>query len=120
MSNIEPTKEPTGLKFDDGKSRIDLIDAEFLEGLGNVLKFGASKYGAHNWRGGLHFSRLIGACYRHLGAINRNEELDPESGLPHVYHLACSVMFLSWMMKYKPNLDDRFIDKQLPTPFWVD
>lgn len=98
----------TGLKHDDGKSRIDLIDSEFLEGLGNVLKFGANKYAAHNWRGGIAYSRLIGAAYRHLGAINRGEDIDEESGYPHVYHLACCVMFLSWMIKHRPDLDDRW------------
>lgn len=66
------------------------------------------KTGEHNWRGGIAYSRLISAAYRHLGAINRGEDIDPESGLPHVYHLACNVMFLSWMMENKPELDDRF------------
>lgn len=97
-----------GNKADDGKSRIDLVDAEFLEGLGNVLAFGANKYSAHNWRGGIAISRLMGAAYRHLGAINRGEDTDPESGHPHIYHLACCVMFLSWMMKHRPDLDDRY------------
>lgn len=97
-----------GKKLDDGKSRIDLVDAEFLEGLGDVLRFGATKYDAHNWRGGISYSRLLGAAYRHLGAINKGEDYDPESGMPHVYHLACCVMFLSWMMKHRPDLDDRY------------
>lgn len=101
----------TGLKYDKEKSRIDLIDPEFLEQVGNVLGFGAKKYAAHNWRGGIEFSRLIGAAYRHLGAINRGEDLDPESGLPHVAHLGCCVMFLSWLMNHRPDLDDRYREK---------
>jgi hypothetical protein len=105
--NVGAMKE--GVKYDKDKSRIDLIDAEFLEGLGDVLKFGANKYAAHNWRGGIAYSRLIGAAYRHLGAINKGEDIDPESDLPHVYHLACCVMFLSWMMKHRKDLDDRYI-----------
>ena len=97
-----------GKKNDDGKSRIDLIDAEFLEGLGHVLRFGANKYDAHNWRGGINYSRLIAAAYRHLGAINKGEDIDPESNMPHVYHLACCTMFLAWMIKNRPDLDDRY------------
>lgn len=104
----QPVKAATGEKKDSGKSRIDLVDAEFLEGLGNVLGFGASKYSAHNWRGGIAYSRLLGAAYRHLGAINRGEDMDSESNQPHVFHLACCVMFLSWMMKHRPDLDDRY------------
>jgi hypothetical protein len=96
-------------KLDAGKSRVDLLDAEFLEGLGEVLGFGARKYSAHKWRGGIAVSRLIGAALRHLLAILRGENVDKESGLPHVHHLGCSVMFLSWMLKHRPDLDDRWI-----------
>lgn len=98
----------TGVKYDGTKPRIDLVDAEFLEGLGEVLGFGAQKYAAHNWRGGIHYSRLIAAAYRHLGAINKGEDLDPESGLPHTAHLGCCIQFLHWMMKHRTDMDDRF------------
>ncbi len=98
----------TGRKDDSEKSRVDLIDAEFLEGLGDVLAFGARKYAAHNWRGGIQYSRLIAACFRHLLAILRGEDKDSESGLGHVFHLACSCMFLSWHLKHRRDLDDRY------------
>jgi hypothetical protein len=97
-----------GVKYDSDKPRMDLLDADFLEGLAGVLTFGARKYAAHNWRGGISHSRLIAAAYRHLGAINRGEDTDPESGLAHVHHLACCVMFLSWMQTNRKDLDDRY------------
>lgn len=97
-----------GLKYDKSKPRMDLLDPDFLEGVAYVLDFGANKYAAHNWRGGINYSRLIAAAYRHLGAINRGEDVDPESNLPHSHHLGCCVMFLSWMMQNKPELDDRW------------
>jgi hypothetical protein len=97
-----------GMKHDTEKPRLDLLDPEFLEGIGEVLTFGARKYAAHNWRNGLSASRLIAAAYRHLGAINKSEDLDPESGLPHTHHLACCVQFLSWTLKHKPEFDDRW------------
>lgn len=102
----------SGLKYDSDKPRMDLLDPEFLEDVSRVLGFGAKKYAAHNWRGGISYSRLIGAAYRHLGAINRGEDTDPESGLPHVAHLGCCVMFLSWMMKHRTDLDDRYKEKK--------
>jgi hypothetical protein len=101
-----------GIKLDDGKPQMDLLDSEFLEGLSRVLSFGAKKYSAHNWRKGIHVSRLVAAAYRHLGAINRNEDIDSETGLPHVHHLACCVMFLSWMLQHRPDLDDRYSSKK--------
>jgi hypothetical protein len=102
-----------GTKHDDGKSRMDLLDSEFLEGVGHVLRFGASKYDAHNWRGGIAYSRLIGAAMRHLAAINKGENIDPESGMQHVHHLGCCVMFLSAMMRHRPDLDDRWKPSEL-------
>lgn len=108
MFEDSPAKIQVGVKHDQDKSRVDLLDPEFLEGIGNVLKHGAEKYAAHNWRNGIAASRLIGAAYRHLGAINKGQDIDPESGLPHVYHLSCCVMFLSWMLSHKPEFDDRF------------
>jgi hypothetical protein len=98
----------TGRKDDSEKPPMALIDPEFLVTLAAVLGFGARKYAAHNWRGGINYSRLISAAYRHLGAINSGEDIDPESGLPHTGHLACCVMFLDWMLKHRPDLDDRW------------
>lgn len=104
-----------GVKYDADKAPIDLIDPDFLVGLAEVLGFGAKKYAAHNWRLGIQYSRLIAAAYRHLGAINKGEDVDPESGKPHVYHLACCVMFLSKMMESRPDLDDRYKEPKCPT-----
>ena len=98
----------SGTKYDQEKPRMDLLDTQALIGVSNVLGFGAKKYAAHNWREGINYSRLIAAAYRHLSAINSGEDLDPESGLPHVDHLGCTVMFLSNMMKTRPDLDDRW------------
>ena len=97
-----------GTKFDQDKPRTDLLDPLALEGLAKVLAFGAKKYAAHNWRGGITYSRLIGACLRHAFAILRGEDIDSESGLPHVDHLGCCWMFLSNMQKTRPDLDDRW------------
>src|SRR5690348_15045125 len=72
----------TGQKFDQEKPRTDLLDPVALEGLAKILTFGAKKYAAHNWRGGISYSRLIAAALRHTFAILRGEDVDPESGLP--------------------------------------
>lgn len=103
----------SGVKFDQDKPRMELLDQQALEGLAKVLTFGAKKYAAHNWRGGLTYSRLLGAALRHTFAILRGEDIDPESGLPHVDHLGCCWMFLSNMMKTRPDLDDRWKDKDV-------
>lgn len=97
-----------GNKFDADKPPMALLDPDYLEGVASVLGFGANKYAAHNWRNGIAYSRLVSAAYRHLGAINRGEDIDAESGLSHAYHLGCCTMFLASMMKTRPDMDDRW------------
>lgn len=97
-----------GTKYDQEKPRLDLLDPDAVEGLAKVLTFGAKKYDAHNWRNGIVYSRLMAALHRHLLAIQRGEDFDAESGLPHIDHLGCCWMFLSSLMKTRPDLDDRW------------
>lgn len=96
----------SGVKYDQDKLPMDLLDPLALEGLSAVLAFGAKKYAAHNWRGGISWSRLLAALLRHSFAILRGELVDQESGLPHIDHVGCCWMFASNMMKTRPDLDD--------------
>lgn len=68
--------------------------------------------GANNWRKGIKLSRLIAALMRHLFAFARGEDSDPETGLPHLAHAGCCLMFLAALHKQRPDLDDR--------PKWSD
>lgn len=101
-----------GIKHDSDKPRMDLLDSTAMEGLATVLTFGSLKYSADNWRGGMPYRRLVAAAFRHLYAFLRGEDNDPESGLPHVDHAACCLMFLSNMTKTRPDLDDRYKGKE--------
>lgn len=108
--DIKDFPKNQGVKFDQDKPRMELLDAKALEGLTAVLTFGANKYAAHNWRSGLSYSRVIGALLRHISAIQQGEDIDPESGLPHIDHAGCCWMFLSNFMKgsLATTLDDRW------------
>jgi hypothetical protein len=97
-----------GTKHDQGKARMSLLDTSWLLGVAEVLTFGEKKYAAHNWRKGISVSRLLDAHARHMAAFNDGEDLDPESGKGHLYHASCCLMFASWMIKNRPDLDDRW------------
>ena len=58
-----------GVKYDDGKPAVDLLDPETLLAVAMVLTYGARKYRAHNWRNGLSWSRLFAGTMRHLLAF---------------------------------------------------
>lgn len=102
-----PTAAPGGLKYDGEKPRMDLLDPYAIEQLAKVLTFGASKYAAHNWRQGLHKSRLIAAGLRHLFAYLGGQDTDPETGLSHAAHAMCCCMFILGL-EHRPELDDRW------------
>ena len=95
-----------GEKFDYGKPRLDLLDAYAIEQLARVLSFGAQKYAAHNWRGGITKGRLMAAALRHLFAYLGGQDTDPETGLSHVAHAMCCCMFLLGL-EHRADLDDR-------------
>lgn len=95
-------------KHDQNKPPLDLIPYSALELEAQVLAFGALKYDAHNWCKGMDWSRLIGACMRHIGAFNAGEDLDPESGLSHLGHARCCLAFLIEYQKEKLGTDDRY------------
>jgi hypothetical protein len=97
-----------GTKHDQGKARMSLLDTSWLLGVAEVLTFGEKKYAANNWRKGISVSRLMDAAARHQAAFNDGEDLDPESGKGHLYHASCCLMFASWMIKNRPDLDDRY------------
>jgi hypothetical protein len=101
--------DPSGaIKADGGKPRMDLLPREALIGTAEVLGFGAQKYADHNWRKGFAWSRIYGAALRHLTAWFAGEDLDPESGLSHLDHAACCVMFLQTYVKTSTGTDDRY------------
>lgn len=105
---VDAKDSKVALKYDGEKPKHGLISSKFLDGLARVLTFGAKKYAAHNWRKGFDSSRLYDSIQRHLTAWNDGEDTDPESGLPHLAHAACGLMFLSEQMITRPDLDDRY------------
>ena len=98
----------TALKFDTDKLPLHLLSTEAMNQTAAVLKFGAQKYAEHNWRKGFAWSRPLAAAMRHLTAFNDGEDRDPESGLSHLAHAACCIMFLLEFEKTHQHLDDRY------------
>jgi hypothetical protein len=98
----------TALKFDQDKLPLHLLSTEAMNQTAAVLAFGAEKYAAHNWRKGFAWSRPLAAAMRHITAFNAGEDKDPESGLSHLAHAACCIMFLLEFEKTHKELDDRY------------
>lgn len=85
----------TGIKFDGGKLRMDLVPVRALKEFVAVLTFGAVKYGAGNWRKVIGWRwRYMGAAFRHMWDYMLGEKYDPESGRPHLAHALCCLFFV--------------------------
>lgn len=88
--------ETGATKFDGGKARMELLPLAALEAIAQVMTFGANKYADDGWKSlPKGQQRYTGAMLRHLTAIQEGETLDPESGLPHIAHVACNAVFLT-------------------------
>ena len=105
-------KDP-GSKYDDSKPAMSLVDPEFVMGVASVMGFGARKYAAHNWQQGegFKYTRVLNSMLRHVFAYMRGEDTDPESGLSHMAHCGCNVLFLLHYIKNKSRYknDDRYV-----------
>lgn len=107
-----------GTKFDEGKPPMELIPYPAISAIAKVLAFGAGKYKAWNWSKGMAWSRLIGAAERHLGKFKSGLDVDEESGLSHLAHAGCCIVFLLTYQLCGLGKDDRYkgllVDGKLP------
>jgi hypothetical protein len=96
-----------GVKYDAEKNRLELIPPEAIEGLGEVLTFGAKKYADRNWELGMKWSRVFGATMRHLWSWWARKDKDTETGLSHLKHALCCIAFLIAYEERRIGEDDR-------------
>lgn len=83
-----------GVKYDQDKLKWHLLPGDALNEVVKVFQFGADKYGERNWEKGMGWSRLFSAIMRHMWAWWRRNPHDEETGLSHLAHAACCVLFL--------------------------
>lgn len=93
-----------GRKDDETKPRpYTLLPWDALAEVLRVQEYGAAKYGLHNWRGVSPPERYLDAAMRHLVAHRHGEVADQESGLPHLAHAACSLLFALALSQQKED-----------------
>lgn len=81
-------------KADKGKLELSLVNPELVKAVAEVRMYGTEKYGdSENWRK-VEPKRYVDALYRHLLAYIGGSEVDEESGLSHLSHMACNISFL--------------------------
>jgi len=106
MQESEKPKEQA-LRYNAGKPQWSMVDFKSFEGMVRVLEFGAKKYAKDNWKKGLPVTQQCESLLRHMFAFMGGEDVDPETGISHIAHIQCNTMFLAYVMREKPEFDDR-------------
>ena len=85
-------------KADAGKPKLTLVPRKILFDIARVREYGNRKYGSsENWKQ-VEIQRYRDAAFRHfLAYLDDPTGTDEESGLPHLWHLACNIAFLCEM-----------------------
>lgn len=88
----------TSAKDDTGKRKLSLVPRKIIWDIAAIREYGTEKYGdPDNWKKVVP-QRYRDAAFRHfLEYLDDPEGLDEESGLPHLWHLACNIAFLCEM-----------------------
>lgn len=87
-------------KSDGGKPRPSLVPPALIDGVMRIREFGTARYGdPDNWRN-VDAERYHNALLRHILAMWEDwKAVDPDSGMPHLWHAACNIAFLMQYME---------------------
>lgn len=103
------------IKYNAGKSRMDLIRPEFTLALGEVLRYGADKYNEsidenpNYLKGdGFRYSTIIASLERHIAQWKSGDDIDEESGMSHLAHASANLMML-----HTYSISDYGVDNRL-------
>jgi hypothetical protein len=109
IEQAAPKQNPKHIRAQkDGKAPLEYLVYSVLEGDARVHKSGADKYGVRNWRRDkILTSTYEGAILRHFKAWAEGEDIDPDSGEPHLLHIrACCAIVLD-AQEHGTLIDDR-------------
>lgn len=90
------------------KPRLGLIPPSALIHMAKAMQHGAEKYGSYNWRAKAVRSTIyVDAAMRHLARYLDGEDIDPDSGVPHIAHVAACMAVLMDATACGNLVDDR-------------
>lgn len=63
--------------------------------------------GHSNYRGGIMVLKILDSTFRHFLKILMGEDIDRDSGRPHIAHMICDLGMAHWMIRHRPDMDNR-------------
>lgn len=98
----------TGAEKGTKPERFDLLPTAALAKVARHYGAGAEKYEDHNWRKGYEWSKSYAALQRHAAAFWGGEDIDEETGSPHMAAVAFHALALLTYMDEHREFDDRY------------
>lgn len=94
--------------YGQAKSPLGLVPGTAMVMMSEALRDGSDKYGPANWRvDPVSSSTYRDACLRHLFAWIDGEDVDPQSGVPHLAHAMTNIAIILDAAACGTLLDDR-------------
>lgn len=107
IGDLNSNAKGSGARYIAGKADLSLIPLATLEDEARVWMYGTGKYKAFNWMKGMPWSVPLACALRHLAAFQAGEDIDEESGQPHLAHAMCNLRMLTLYSKTFTEGDDR-------------
>ena len=108
----------------EGRGRFDLIPPAALAALAKRLEYGATRYGAHNWRKCIPLSSYLDSGMRHMTQLLAGDTSEDHAGAV-LFNVACYFETLAMIERGElpASLDDRYRPQASPasparTSFW--
>jgi len=99
-----------GNRFNDSKLRWRNFPLFLIRPLIEVGQQGEKKYGTFNFLKGQTVSNCLDSIMRHLDSFTDpdQDDNDSESKVTHLGHIAWNSLVAAYMIKTRPDLDDRY------------
>lgn len=99
--------EGVGVRYDQGKIRVELVPPELVIAFAEVAAAGAKKYPERNWELGMKRSRVYASLVRHLLKWWSGQDTDAETGCRHLDMVVWNVGVLATYNRRGVGEDDR-------------
>jgi Domain of unknown function (DUF5664) len=107
ISETRVTDPDTGGEKGEKLAQLGALDPTSLMEVAKVAGYGCKKYARYNFLKGYRWSLSYDALQRHLHAFWGGENIDPESGLPHLAHACWHCLTLLSFSRLHATKDDR-------------
>lgn len=99
-----------GERKNTGKLRWRNVPLFLIEPLIEVGAAGEGKYATFNFLKGMYVNDCLDSLKRHLMKLESpyHSDTDEESGLSHAAHISWNALIIAFMLKTRPDLDDRY------------